>query len=152
MSRMLSAVAAAVLGLCSMGHSKEASALGYIVHVFCDAGTGVAPTGPNPNIICELTWEGSGPSMVFHVDWTGLIYDTVNPLIRDTFISPRYDMRTTAQPLITYIACSDVPGPIQSSVVAISYRTEPKPVHQEFFSSTNYIKTSIVGLNAPCTP
>jgi len=150
MSRTISFSVAAILGMFLMMGPRDASALGYFIFVDCETGLGVAPTGPNPNILCEFYWEGLGPTMVFHGDWSGVLIETINPLNRDEFISPLFDLRTTPQPQTQYFACSDVPGPINVNVIAKSYRTEPKPIHYEFFSLKNDSVTALVGINAPC--
>jgi hypothetical protein len=108
-----------------LGTAREAAAAGYHIFTSCEYGLGlVSGNVPNPNIYCELYWEQTAPPRVNHADWSGTVIYQPNPAIRDEFISPKFDMRTTAQPLAKWIRCSDVAGIFDMTIYAKSYEFE----------------------------
>jgi hypothetical protein len=131
--------------------SPQAQA-GYDIFVDCEYGYGVYPGNfPDPNIACELTWEDTGPNFVNHAEWNGTLVYIPNPNIKDTFISPRFDMRTTAQPVIKGIRCSDVAGEVRNSAFARSYYREPRGQGYTFYLSDNHSAQGHIGVTHPCT-
>lgn len=129
----------ATLGLIVCLFTPVEAHAGYHIFVGCEKGLGVAPSGPNPNILCEYYWEDTGPNFVNKGDWSGTATYLANPAIKDEFISPQFFFNQTPQPLAKWIGCSDVAGSVQMIVYAKSYRRE---LRQGYYSLYDFITTS----------
>lgn len=131
----------------------NALAYGFLIFVDCEYGPGIAPTNsPNPNIVCELTWEQTGPPRVNKVTWSGLVQVLANPAIKDTWITGQMDMRHTAQPVAEYIGCSDVAGIIQMYAYANSWENEGHGGGYALYQQKSDERSGEIAASHPCTP
>lgn len=102
----------------------QTASAGFHIYTSCDSGTGLVGSNyPDPNVYCELLWEPTGTYRTNHADWRGTVTYLPDPSIRDEFYYPRFDMRTTAQPLAQRIGCSNVAGIIQPGETSIQHRS-----------------------------
>lgn len=102
----------AVVLITAMGlNSREAHAQqqGYIPDTTCYYGGG--PTGPgipDPTLWCEMAWNPGGHPSALYGRYYGDVHVVSNPLLRRDWNVGVFDLRTTPQPLVSFLSCSEL--------------------------------------------
>lgn len=110
-----------VVGACSLV-CKDAAA--YLASVDCEYGSGLVPAGaPNPNIVCEMTWEDTGPANVRGGKFAAQL--TVDGVLTDQMSTAIFRFEATIQPVRTYVACSNVTAFMMVIAQGTSFMREP---------------------------
>jgi hypothetical protein len=106
-------------------YSRPAVAGFHVIHD-CEYGVDLAPAGPNPNLYCEMSWDETGYPLVNYADFNSKVVWTNNPAVKDEDYFPRFDMRTTQQPVISYIRCTTATGIFNITTISTTWRKTPK--------------------------
>ena len=120
MDRIILSVLLVVGGSCLV--FKDAAA--FISTVDCEYGAGLVPVGPpDPNILCEMTWEDTGLIRVAGGKFGAQL--TVDGVLADELSTAIFRFATTPQPVHTFVKCSNVTAFMSITAQATMFFREP---------------------------
>lgn len=113
-----------LLGLLMQPPTASAS---FQIFTYCEGNIDVVPVPgyPNPNVYCEMYWDVvTGTFRGNNGRWEGIYTYEADPSINSKWDTGKFDMRHTEQPLMNWVVCDDLTGPVAAISRGYQYESE----------------------------